>query len=149
MTDALDDLLADIDTLEAEDEDDTYPWYDAWTWTAEPQGGREAAEPDTPLPPPWVVEDYADDLPVSVSPAPRIAPRDLLNVTLEVMLTDGRSVSWSAAEGWSGGADLIAAAKAIAALHSGLSATMAVARGLVAVAVDGHIAPVVWMASGL
>lgn len=37
MTDALDDLLADIDTLEAEDEDDTYPWYDAWTWTAEPE----------------------------------------------------------------------------------------------------------------
>ncbi|SIC62604.1 Uncharacterised protein [Mycobacteroides abscessus subsp. abscessus] len=140
MTDALGDLLADIDTLEAEDEEDDYPWHDAWTWTP---------EPDAPLPPPWIVEDYADDLPVSVSPAPRIAPRDLLNVTLEVVVSDGRAVSWNATEGWDGDTELVAAAKAIAALHSGLSATMAVARGLVAVAVDGHIDPLVWLASGL
>lgn len=146
MTDALDDLLADIDTLEAEDEDDTYPWYDAWTWTAEPE--PQVAEVSETLEP-WRIWDYANDLPVSVSPSPRIAPRDLLNVTLEVALADGRSVSWSAAEGWDGDTDLIAAARGIAALHAGLSATMAVARGLVAVAVDGHIDPLVWLASGL
>ena len=136
MTDALDDLLADIDTLEAED--DAYPWTDSWTWTAEP------------APPSWAVVDYEPpDLPVSVSPAPRIAPRDLLNVTLEVVMADGRVLSWNATEGWDGDTELVAAAKAIAALHSGLTATAAVARGLVAVAVDGHIDPLVWLASGL
>lgn len=137
MTDSLDSLIADIDALEDAD-DDAYPWYDAWSWTAEPEPWIRDYEPDTGL-----------DLPVSVSPSPRIAPRDLLNVTLEVALADGRSVSWSAAEGWDGDTDLIAAAQAVAALHAGLSATMAVARGLVAVAVDGHIDPLVWLAAGL
>lgn len=140
MTDALDALIADIDALEDADDEDDYPWYDAWTWTAEPE--------------PWI-RDYAPDseicpeLPVSVSPAPRIAPRDLLNLTLEVTLADGRTVSWSAAEGWDGDTTLVDAAKTIAALHGNLTATTAVARGLVAVAVDGHIDPVVWLAAGL
>lgn len=139
----LTDIIADIDSLEA-DEDDDYPWYDAWTWTPEPQDAdvSEVVEP-------WRMWDYANDLPVSVSPAPRIAPRDLLNLTLEVTVADGRTVEWSAAEGWDGDTTLVDAAKAIAALHAGLSATTAVARGLVAVAVDGHIDPVVWLAAGL
>ncbi|WP_100482285.1 hypothetical protein [Mycobacteroides abscessus] len=137
MTDSLDDLLADIDSLEADDEDN-YPWYDAWTWTAEPEPWIRDYEPDPEL-----------DLPVSVSPAPRLMPRDLLDVTLSVMLADGRTVSWSASEGWDGDEALITAAQAVAGLHSGLTATAAVARGLVAIAVDGHVDPVVWLAAGL
>lgn len=141
----LTDLIADIDALEDDYGDsDDYPWHDAWTWTADPQGGREAVEPALPA---WVVE--APELPVSVSPAPRIAPRDLLDVTLSVTLRDGRTVEWSVAEGWAGDTALVDAAKAIAGLHAGLTATAAVARGLVAVAVDGHIDPVVWLAASL
>lgn len=134
MTDSLDALIADIDALE--DADDDYPWYDAWSWSPQPDA---------------LVADYETelDLPVSVSPAPRLMPRDLLDVTLEVTLADGRTVSWSAAEGWNGDADLITAAQAVAGLHTGLTATTAVARGLVAVAVDGHVDPVVWLAAGL
>ena len=135
MTDSLDSLIADIDALEDADEDD-YPWYDAWTWTMEPDA---------------LVADYETelDLPVSVSPAPRLMPRDLLDVTLSVTLADGRTVSWSAAEGWDGDEALVAAAQAVAGLHSGLTATTAVARGLVAVAVDGRVDHVVWLAAGL
>lgn len=135
---ALTDLIADIDALE--DDEDDYPWYDAWTWTAEPS------------PPAWVVEAPSYDAPeytATLAPAPRIAPRDLLDVTLSVTVADGRTVEWSAAEGWNGDTALVDAAKAIAALHAGLTATTAVARGLVAVAVDGHIDPVVWLAAGL
>lgn len=138
MTDSLDDLLADIDALEDADDEDDYPWYDAWSWTAEPEPWIRDYEPDTGL-----------DLPLSVSPAPRLMPRDLLDVTLEVVVSDGRAVSWNATEGWDGDTELVAAAQAIAGLHSGLTATAAVARGLVAVAVDGHIDPLVWLASGL
>lgn len=138
MTDSLDALLADIDALEDANEDDTYPWHDAWSWTAEPEPWIRDYEPDPEL-----------ELPVSVSPAPRLMPRDLLDVTLSVTLADGRAVSWSVAEGWDGDEALVAAAQAVASLHSGLTATAAVARGLVAVAVDGHIDPLVWMAAGL
>lgn len=130
----LTELLDDIDALE--DDEDDYPWHDAWSWTAEP---------------PTAVADYESelDLPVAVSPAPRIAPRALLDVTLSVTVADGRTVEWSAAEGWAGDEELVDAAKVIAGLHGNLTATTAVARGLVAVAVDGHIDPVVWLAAGL
>ncbi|UBV14892.1 hypothetical protein [Mycolicibacterium fortuitum] len=136
MTDSLDSLIADIDALEDADDEDDYPWYDAWSWTAEPDA---------------LVADYETelDLPISVSPAPRLMPRDLLDVTLSVVLADGRTVSWSASEGWDGDTELITAAQAVAGLHTGLTATTAVARGLVAVAVDGHVDPVVWLAAGL
>lgn len=140
MTDSLDDLLADIDALEDADDEDDYPWYDAWTWTAEPEPWIRDYEPDPEICP---------ELPVSVSPAPRLMPRDLLDVTLSVVLADGRTVSWSASEGWDGDEALVAAAQAVAGLHSGLTATAAVARGLVAIAVDGHVDPVVWLAAGL
>lgn len=145
---ALTDLIADIDALEDDEYDpadeERYPWHDAWTWTVDPQGGREAVEP---APPPWVVDTSEYTAPLA--PAPRIAPRDLLDVTLSVTVADGRTVEWSVAEGWNGDTALVDAAKAIAALHGNLTATTAVARGLVAVAVDGYIDPVVWLAAGL
>lgn len=135
----LTELLNDIDALEDDDEDD-YPWHDAWSWTAEPAS------------PAWVVDtsEYpAPEYTAPLAPAPRIAPRDLLDVTLSVTVADGRTVEWSAAEGWNGDTALVDAAKVIAGLHGNLTATTAVARGLVAVAVDGHIDPVVWLAAGL
>lgn len=137
MTDSLDELLADIDALEDADDEDTYPWYDAWTWTAEPE--------------PWM-RDYVPELdlpPVPIAPAPRLMPRSVLGATLRVVLADGRAVSWSVVEGWDGDEALVAAAKAVAGLHSGLDATTAVARGLVAIAVDGWIDPLVWIAARL
>lgn len=149
----LTELLDDIDALEDDEYDpadeDDYPWYDAWSWTADPQGGREAVEPAQPA---WVVEAPSYDAPeyaAPLAPAPRIAPRDLLDVTLSVTVADGRTVEWSAAEGWNGDTALVDAAKVIAVLHGNLTATTAVARGLVAVAVDGYVDPLVWIAARL
>ncbi len=131
-------LLDDIDALENEDED-TFPWHDAWTWTAEPE--------------PWV-QDYAaaPELDIPPDPVTSNAQRALDRVAglpLTVTLADGRAASWSVIEGWSGDGGLIAAAQAVAGLHPQLPAMTAVARGMVGIVGDGRANSVVWLAARL
>lgn len=104
-------------------EDDGYPWTDAARWSAD--GSHQ--DPD--------------DLILFDIPA--------RPVVLTARLGDGRVARWSEVEGWSGDAEVVAAARAVAGLYAGMGEAVAAARGLFGVSVDGWASEACWAAAKL
>lgn len=134
MSDPLKTLLDDIDALEDED-DDTFGWHDAMRWSPDP-------------PPAWLIDDYAVE-PEPVTSNQQRSVERLSVISLTVTLDNGRAVSWSLVEGWTGDAELITAAQAVAGLYTHLPTMTAVARGLIGVAADGRANAATWLAARL
>lgn len=105
--------------------DDGYPWTDAARWSAD--GSHQDPDDD-------------DLLLFDIPDRP---------VVLTARLGDGREASWSEDCGWSGDAEVVAAARAVGALYAGMGEMCAAARGLIGVAVDGWVNETCWAAAGL
>ncbi|WJR35278.1 hypothetical protein P3F83_07870 [Mycobacteroides immunogenum] len=78
-----------------------------------------------------------------------VAEVDSGEAVLTARLADGRQATWASAHGWSGDADLVHAAKAVAALYPDQPEATAAARGLMGACVDGWVPERVWMAARL
>lgn len=112
------------------DSDDPYPWTDAAVWRAD--GGASEDHMLQPEPEPYIPWDVPGRV-----------------ITLTARLGDGRGAQWSMLTGWSGDPCVVRAAQAVAALYSEMGEMCAAARGLIGVAVDGHVDEKTWIAARL